>query len=83
MAVGWVSRDFEGRGCGVETTCHLLVKMFLGLNDESFISPAVPLDARTNLPFGLYQGTYGQNLSWSFVLCKVHVPSESAYQGHH
>lgn len=69
-AVGWVPRYFEGKDCCVKTTCHLLVKMFWILNDESLISPAVPSAARANLPFGLYQGIRWKNLSWSFVLCK-------------
>lgn len=54
-AVGWVPGYFQGRDCSVRT-CHLLVKIFWILRDESLLSPAVPSAARLNLPTGLYQG---------------------------
>lgn len=82
MAVGWVPGYFQGKGCCVKSTCHLSVKMFWILNDESLISPAVPSAARTSLPIGLYQGVCWKTLSWSFVLCKVHTPHETSYRRH-
>lgn len=62
-AVGWIPRYFQGKDCCVKTTCHLLVKSFWILNDESLMSPAVPSAARTNLPLGLCQGRCWEN--WS------------------
>lgn len=64
MAVGWVPRSFQGKDCCVTIACHLLVKMFWNLNDESLISPAVPSAARANLPTGLHRGVSWKTLPY-------------------
>lgn len=74
-AVGRVPGSSQGKDCCVETTCHLLGKMFWILSDESLTSPAAPSVARTDVPVGLYQGTCWKTLSRSSVLCKVHTPT--------